>query len=53
MKLADVKTDKTRPHTPIVPMTLTDNDATRRLVAHAAKRVIAEHKHELTKLAYR
>lgn len=44
---------KNRPHTPIVPMNLSDNEATRRLVAHATKRVIKTHKEELQKLAYR
>lgn len=42
-----------RPHTPIVPMDLSDTQATHRLVAHATKRVIKTHKDELQKLAYR
>ncbi|MFA9485963.1 hypothetical protein LU276_05155 [Moraxella haemolytica] len=42
-----------RPTTPIVPMQLSDDEATRRLVAHATQRVIKAHKEELQKLAYR
>jgi hypothetical protein len=36
----------------VVRMELQDDEATKRLVMHSAKRVIAAHKSELEKLAY-
>lgn len=42
-----------RPIVPLVEMSLGDNEASKRLIAHATKRVIKQHKEELEKLAYR
>lgn len=37
----------------VVPMMLQNNEASKRLVLHSAKRVIATHKTELQQLAYK
>ena len=54
-KLADFSTEQRikRPQVPVVPMQLSDDEATHRLVVHATKRVIKQHYLELEKLAYR
>lgn len=37
----------------VVPIILENNEASKRLILHSAKRVIATHKTELKKLAYK
>lgn len=53
MKRLNEHTRLQRPNVPIVRMDLSDNEATKRLITHATKRVIQQHKQELEKLAYR
>lgn len=37
----------------VVPIDFQDNEATRRLVMHSARRVISQHKDEIQELAYK
>ena len=39
--------------TQVLPIAFEDNDATRRIVKHVAKRVIWQHKKEIQALAYK
>lgn len=52
MKLNN-QTNNERPKLTVIAMDLSDKQAAKRLILHAAKRVIAEHKSELEKLAYK
>lgn len=42
-----------RPIVKVVPMDLSDHEAAKRLVTHAARRVIKQHRRELEQLAYK
>jgi hypothetical protein len=37
----------------VLPIQFSDNEATKRVVMHSAKRVIQQHKEEIKELAYR
>lgn len=53
-KLADfIGKQYSRPAVPMVVINLKDDEASRRLIKHAAQRVIKEHKQELIQLAYK
>ena len=42
-----------RPAVKFLPMQFGDNEATRRIVLHHARRLILQHKEEILKLAYK
>ena len=42
-----------RPAVKVLPMQFGDDEATRRIILHHARRVILQHKEEIQKLAYK
>ena len=42
-----------RPAIDVLPIQFSDDEATRRIVLHHARRVILQHKEEIQKLAYK
>ena len=54
-RLKDLKVTERipRPAVKVLPMQFGDDEATRRIAMHHAKRVILQHKKEIQRLAYR
>lgn len=56
-RLKDYTVENRKPRsngiTHVLPIAFEDNDATRRIVKHVAKRVIWQHKKEIQALAYK
>ena len=53
LKDFDITNRTKRPFFKVLPMGFSDDDATKRVVTHAVKRVIHQHKDEFQKLAYK
>lgn len=53
LKDFDASSDMATMNTQVVSIDFQDNEATRRMVMHSAKRVISQHKDEIQELSYK